>query len=181
MRSSTFPLPRSAKRYSATPRLVWCLILTAVGPLAAQGDRWERQVEQGLTRSTRLLGERGYSPAGWQIRGLLNTEESERFDVPIAATEEYVVVGTCDDDCTGLHLVVSNPTGYEIDAARGKGNAPIVRITPPALSGNYRVTVTMAACRVSPCRYGVAVYRRPGAGREGGRAGRRDRPPNSFH
>ena len=168
MKRFPFRVPRSANCYRITGLLVACLLLAVAEPLSAQGDRWDRQVEQGLARSTRLLGERGYAPAGRQVRGLLNAEESERFEVPIASPDEYVVVGTCDDDCSSLHLVVSNPTGYEIDAARGRGNAPIVSITPPALSGAYGVKVTMAACRVSPCRYGVAVYRR--AGREGGKA-----------
>ena len=140
--------------------LAWCLTLTAASPLASQSDRWDRQVQQSLDRSARLLRERGYAPAGREYRGLLSTEESERFEVPVNAGGEYVIVGVCDDDCTGLHLVVSNPTGYEIDAARGSGNAPIVRIASPALPGAYRVKVTMAGCRVSPCRFGVALYRR---------------------
>jgi hypothetical protein len=129
-------------------------------PLAAQSDRWDGQVERDLTRSTVVLGERGYAPAGRPHRGLLNAGESDRFDVPVVRGAEYVVVGTCDDDCTGLELVIANPTGYEVDAARGPGNAPIVRVTPPALPGPYRVTVSMAGCRVSPCRFGVQAYLR---------------------
>ncbi len=171
MRRSAFRVSRWLVRHRSPLALGWCLTLAAPLPLAAQGDRWDRQVEQSLARSTRLLRERGYAPAGRQFRGLLSTEESERLEVPVAAGGDYVMVGTCDDDCSGLHLVVSNPTGYEIDAARGSGNAPIVRIASSALPGAYHVKVTMAGCRVSPCRFGVAMYRR-NIGREGGKAGR---------
>jgi hypothetical protein len=106
---------------------------------------------------------------------MLTTDESERLEFPVLAGAEYILVGSCDDDCTGLHLVIANPTGYQIDAARGSGNSPIVRVPRSALPGGYHVTVTMAACRVSPCRYGVAVYRK-NIGRKGGKAGGREGP-----
>lgn len=169
MRRPPVRVPRSARRSHVTLALVLSLMPVAVRALAAQSDRWDRQVEAGLARSTRLLRERGYAAAGRQFRGLLNTEESDRLEVPVARGE-YVIVGTCDDDCTGLHLVVSNPTGYEIDAARGPGNAPIITIRPPALTGAYLVTVTMAGCRVSPCRYGIMVYQRPDGAEKAGKA-----------
>jgi hypothetical protein len=83
--------------------------------------------------------------------------------VRLDAGREYVVLGSCDDDCGVLHLRVANETGYDLDADRGRGNAPLVRLSPPR-SGEYRITVTMGACRVSPCRYSVALFRGPDKG-----------------
>jgi hypothetical protein len=128
--------------------------------LAAQGDRWDRQVALGLDRTTRTLKARGYQSAGAPATGMLFVDQSERIEIPVSGTAEYLLVGTCDDDCAGLAMVISNPTGYEIDAARGPGNLPMVKVGPPMLAGRYRVTVTMAGCRVSPCRYGLAVFTR---------------------
>jgi len=165
-------LPRALGRVarSANPAclgsaLVGFLLLLAV-PLAAQAERWDRQVARGLDRTTEVLTGRGYAPTGPRYRGMLNVEESVRFEVPVTRGAEYVLVGTCDDDCTGLKLVIANPTGYEIDAARGPDKVPIIRVAPPALHGQYRVTVTMAGCRVSPCRYGVQAYLRKAGGAE---------------
>ena len=151
----------------------WCLTVACALPLVAQSDRWDRQVESSLDRSTELLKERGYTPAGSRFRGLLATGESEQLEVVVSAGGGYIVVGTCDDDCGELHLVLANQTGYEIDAAHGPGNAPIVRIPPPARAGTYRLKVSMSGCRVSPCRYGVVVYGKRSDRRTGGQAERR--------
>jgi hypothetical protein len=158
-------VPRSANPACLGSALAAVLLLLAV-PLAAQSEPWDRQVARGLDRTTEVLTGRGYTPTGPRHRGMLNAEDSDRVEVPVTNGAEYVLVGTCDDDCTGLKLVIANPTGYEIDAARGPGNAPIIRVTPPVLPGQYRVTVTMAGCRVSPCRYGVQVYMRKAGGAE---------------
>lgn len=157
-------VPRSAFRVvAAGPPLALLLIMPWVAaPLAAQGDRWAQQVARGLDRTSQSLQARGYRAAGAPATGTLFVDESERLEIPVSGTAEYLLVGTCDDDCSRLSLVISNPTGYEVDAARGPGNAPIVKIDPPMLPGMYRVTVTMAGCRVSPCRYGVATYVRRG-------------------
>lgn len=144
---------------AAGPPLALLLIMPWIAaPLAAQGDRWEQQVARGLDRSTQSLQARGYRPAGTPLTDMLFVDESARLEIPVSGAAEYLVVGTCDDDCSGLSLVITNPTGYEVDAARGPGNAPIVKVGPPMLPGIYRVTVTMGGCRVSPCRYGVATY-----------------------
>jgi len=143
---------------SGLPLVLLLTMSWMAAPLAAQGDRWEQQVARGLDRTTQSLNARGYRAAGARVSGLLFVDESTRLEMPVSGTAEYLLVGTCDDDCSGLSLVISNPTGYEVDAARGPGNAPIVKVDPPMLPGMYRITVTMAGCRVSPCRYGVATY-----------------------
>jgi hypothetical protein len=154
-RVSRLPFSGSAIRTAA----VLALVLVAIGePLAGQGDRWEQQVARALERASESLGGRGYRAVGSPAGGMLFVDESARFEVSVSSAAEYLLVGVCDDDCRGLSLVISNPTGYEVDAARGPGNAPMVRVGSPVLAGTYRVTVTMTGCRVSPCRYGVGTY-----------------------
>jgi hypothetical protein len=128
--------------------------------LASQGDRWDQQVNKALERSATTLKDRGYQRLGLPVFGLLFVDESGKFEFPVSGSAELMVVGACDDDCNDLQLVITNGTGYEIDAARGPGNTPVVRVSPPMLSGRYRVTVTMAGCKMSPCRYGVAAFSR---------------------
>ncbi len=129
--------------------------------LSAQGDRWDQQVTHALEHSVRSLGDRGYRQYGPARSGLLFVDETARIEVPVSGKAEYLVLGVCDDDCTGLQLVIANGTGYEIDAARGPGNSPMVRVVPPILPGTYRITVKMSGCGMSPCHYGVGVFRRP--------------------
>ena len=88
---------------------------------------------------------------------MLNTGETAVFSITLPAGTAVALTGVCDDDCTALDLSLST-NGYDIDAARGGGNAPIVRVTPAAPT-TYTVTVHMATCRVNPCWFAVAAFR----------------------
>ena len=137
----------------------FALVATCVGvcqSLAAQ-SRWDREVDARIRQAGATLQGRAYRPAGLAGRGTLNTGESATFSITLPAGAESALTGVCDDDCADLELSVST-NGYDIDAARGGGNAPIVRVTPAAPI-TYTVTVRMASCRVNPCWFAVAAFR----------------------
>jgi hypothetical protein len=136
--------------------VVTCL---SVCPTLAAQSRWDRQVDARITQSGATLQGRAYRLAGLAGRGTLNTGESATFSIRLPAGAESALTGVCDDDCGDLELSLST-NGYDIDAARGGGNAPIVRVTPVAPT-TYTVTVRMASCRVNPCWFAVAVFRQP--------------------
>lgn len=124
--------------------------------LAAQ-SRWDRQVDARITQAAATLQGRAYRLAGLVGRGTLNTGESATFSIKLPAGVESALTGVCDDDCADLDLSLSS-NGYDIDAAHGGGNAPIVRVTPAAPT-TYTITVRMASCRVNPCWFAVGVFR----------------------
>lgn len=124
--------------------------------LAAQ-SRWDRQVDARITQAAATLQGRAYRLAGLVGRGTLNTGESATFSITLPAGAESALTGVCDDDCADLDLSLST-NGYDIDAARGGGNAPIVRATP-ATPTTYTFTIHMASCHVNPCWFAVAVFR----------------------
>ena len=135
-----------------------CLLLTlALLPSQglAQGKRWQRQVRAQLERTLSALeGSHGQSRV---LRmGPLNTEESESLTVEMKAGTAYDIVGACDEDCSSLHLLLSTATGSDVAVDRSSENLPVLQFTP-AQSGSYRIKVTLAACRVNPCWYGVAL------------------------
>jgi hypothetical protein len=136
------------------PLVVICLGVCQ--SLAAQ-SRWDRQVDARITQAAATLQGRAYRIAGLVGRGTLNTGESATFSITLPAGAESALTGVCDDDCADLDLSLST-NGYDIDAARGGGNAPIVRVTPAAPT-TYTVTVRMASCRVNPCWFAVAAFR----------------------
>jgi hypothetical protein len=128
----------------------------AASSLAAQHSRWDRQVDARLTQAVATL-DRGYRAAGVAGRGTLNTGESATFSITLPPGVTTVLTGVCDEDCVDLDLSLST-NGYETDAARGGGNAPIVRVTPSELT-TYRVTVHMGDCRHNPCWYATGLFR----------------------
>jgi len=135
-----------------------CLLLTlALFPsrVLAQGKRWERQVRAQLDRTLAAIeGSHGQSRV---LRmGPLNTEESESLTVEMKAGTAYDIVGACDEDCSSLQLMLSTATGSDVAVDRSGENLPVVRFTP-SQTGSYTVRVTMAACRLSPCWYGLAL------------------------
>lgn len=128
----------------------------AAAPALSGQSRWDRQVDARLGQAAATLGNSPRS-GGIAGRGALNTGESATFSVTLPTGVVSVLSGVCDDDCADLDLSLST-NGYDIDAARGGGNAPIVRVTP-AVQTTYTVTVRMATCRVNPCWFAVAVFR----------------------
>ena len=124
--------------------------------LSAQESRWDRQVDARLTQAAATLG-RGYRAAGVAGRGTLNTGESATFSITLPPGVTTVLTGVCDEDCVDWDLSLAT-NGYERDAARGGGNAPIVRVTPAELT-IYRITVHMGDCRHNPCWFATGMFR----------------------
>jgi hypothetical protein len=91
--------------------------------------------------------------------GSLDNGEAASDSVTLEAGVAYVLLGVCDDDCTALELGLFAANGYEVDAARRSGNAPIVRVTPRERA-RYRFTVRMTGCGMNPCWYGIRAFRR---------------------
>ena len=124
-----------------------------------QGNRWERQVSGQLQRAVAALRGKGVGRPDLTRIAPLNSEESESFPVTLQAGVAYYISGACDNDCTSLHLVLANAANNEVATDRSSENYPVLRFTPPE-TVRYRVKVTMAACQMNPCWYGVAVYRK---------------------
>lgn len=109
-----------------------------------------------LTQAATTLGH-VYRSAGIAGRGTLNTGESATFLITLPPNVTTVLTGVCDEDCIDLDLSLST-NGYDTDAARGGGNAPIARVTPTERT-TYRITVHMGDCRHNPCSYGIGIFR----------------------
>ena len=122
------------------------------GTLRAQENRWEHQVRAQLDRTMASL----QRPARVLRIAELNTDETDTVTMTLKAGEPYDVVASCDEDCDGLHLRLRNATGNDMAVDRSGANLPQLRFIP-SQSGRYLVTITMAACRMNPCWYGVAM------------------------
>jgi hypothetical protein len=125
----------------------------------AQGNRWQQQVQQQLTRAVVAFRAQQFARQELRRQAALNNEESETFRVTLQAGVPYSFIGVCDVDCERLALTVSTATGNDLAVDQSSGALPVVAFTP-ATTGSYRVSVRMAACRMSPCWYGVAVLRK---------------------
>jgi hypothetical protein len=133
------------------------LALTALPSSAlAQRKRWERQVRAQLDRTVAALQKSSAGSARTLTVGPLNTDESESLVIQLQSGTTYEIVGACDEDCSDLHLLLSTASGDDVAVDRSSENLPVLRFRP-RVSGTYRVRLTMAACRVNPCWFGVAI------------------------
>lgn len=155
-------------------RLGWVVLtglLLLPASLRAQ-DPWSAEVTTRLARGGERLTSQGYRAVGVVATGPLFVDERRDVPVPATAGMETIFLGACDPDCTGLALVLTDAAGYQLDAARGSGITPVVRLPAGARRGPFKLSVILSGCRVSPCRVGVARYeRRPTSPPRGGRAG----------
>jgi hypothetical protein len=133
--------------------------LTPVALVHAQGNRWERQVREQLQRAAMTLQDRRAGPPQLTRTGPLNAEESVSFTVTLRSGVSYEIVGVCDNDCTSLGLTLATMSNNDIAADHSSENFPVIHFTPTATM-EYRLKVVMEACRMSPCWYGVGVYRK---------------------
>lgn len=144
---------------TAIALVLQALLLGTPASLAAQADRWDRQVEAALQRAGPMLAEQGFVRDGASALGLLSTDESEQHTLPLAPGRQYAIIGVCDEDCGNLDLVLARSARQEVASDRGEGNVPLVKVTT-TLAGSYSLKVLMTSCRKGPCRYGIAVYSR---------------------
>ena len=137
------------------------LLMAALAPatVSAQTDKWQRQTADALRRAGPLLADQGYAAAVPSRFGMLSTDDSEQLTIPMAAGRSYAIIAVCDEDCGNLDLVLSRSSRQEVASDRDGGNVPIVKVTT-TLAGDYGLKVIMTACRLGPCRYGIAVYSR---------------------
>jgi hypothetical protein len=140
------------------------LVVTTVAcivafPAHAQANRWQQQVTSQLARAVASFRAQGFVRQDRSRQAALNNEESETFVVVLQAGIPYSFIGVCDVDCEKLALTISTATGNDLAVDQSSGALPVVAFTP-TMTASYRVTVRMAACRMSPCWYGVAVLRK---------------------
>ncbi len=135
------------------------LLLAWVPALAAQSDRWERQAAAALVRTDTVLLREGWTPVGPAQFGALNGGGQTSLTIPAPVASRLAIVGVCDADCGGLGLIVGDDRGYDLGADRSGGTAPMVEFTA-RLAAKHTARVLMERCQVSPCRFGIRVYRR---------------------
>src|SRR5207247_1965782 len=149
-------------RFWNSPEPVDTALATALKtPVGEWTERWQRRFVPRLPLGPAAsLGAKGVvRPLGSRV-GELDTDESESFTVTLQAGVAYILVGTCDEDCERLSLVLSDLSSHDLAADRASENAPAVRLVPRQ-TAPYRVKVVMESCRMNPCRFGIALITLP--------------------
>lgn len=138
--------------------LVSALFGVALFATTAQAqDQWERVVRDQLRQVGTASEGRGYTMSHDIYMGRLDDDATTNLTLNLDAGKAYEIWGVCDQDCSDIDMVLYDEHDNEVDSDLLTDDKPLVEVTPRH-SAQFRIKVTMATCRVNPCRYGVGVW-----------------------
>jgi hypothetical protein len=129
----------------------------APAPLEAQDALVSMQLDSAVV----LMAQEGFIQEGNRHTGALPNGGSASLTISLRAGTSYAVVGVCDQDCTDMDLALFDASGNLIGADYEVDDVPLVAVVPTQ-TGTFRLDVTMPACSIAPCAWGVIVFRSGG-------------------
>jgi S1-C subfamily serine protease len=115
-------------------------------------------IESQFRVADSLAREASMDPADAIKRGALRQGGTWQHTLRLTGGREYGIAGYCDNDCSDLDLSLHAPAGGPVGSDTEIDDYPWLEFVAPE-SGAHVLTVTMVACRVDPCAYGVRLYR----------------------
>ncbi len=145
------------------------LLLVSTLLLPARGVEGQSQIVLAqLDTLTVLMANEGFAPEGERRLGALRLGAIESLTFQLRANVNYLLMGMCDEDCSDLNLEIQSPDGQIIARDDGPDDVPLLAFETTT-AGAFTVRVSMQACSVEPCGFGVAAFS-PGGGGQGGGA-----------
>jgi hypothetical protein len=143
------------------PTLLAAALGVVVSTSTSAQNTYQQQITRQLTNAANILTPRGYTADRAPVMGNLNASNQESVLMNLNAGVQYAILGVCDNDCRDVDLRVYDPLGNSVGEDVATDDTPVVEFVA-STSGQYRVTVIMAACNQNPCYYGVQVFLRSG-------------------
>ena len=117
-------------------------------------------VRTDLLRMRRALEAKGYRSDGEPLSGSAAGRSTELRILTLEAGVPYAVLGVCDQECSDLDLEVQDSARTRLVRDIELNDTPVIELTP-AVTGSYRLLVTMYDCRTAACAWTAQLFRRP--------------------
>lgn len=129
-------------------------VIASAAPVAAQPGE---VVQFRLDEAAQQAVAHGFALQGAVRSGALDGGAEETIQINLEAGTTYAIVGVCDQDCDDMDLMLTDAAGRPIAQDILDDNVPVLR---PEItrSGRYNLQVSMPACSVNPCEYGIAIF-----------------------
>jgi hypothetical protein len=98
----------------------------------------------------------GYTMKNY-IMGAINEDEDNTWTFYLYSGVDYLFRGFCDEDCNDLDLYLYDNDGSELDSDIEDDDFPLIYFTP-SRTARYKIDVSMYACEVEPCYWGLAIF-----------------------
>ncbi|NET35422.1 MAG: hypothetical protein F6K19_25925 [Cyanothece sp. SIO1E1] len=132
------------------------LAVMILGTVWAHAQSYTEIVWTQIQNSYESASDDGYSMKNYII-GAIDEDEENTWTFYLQGGTEYLFRGFCDEDCNDLDLYLRDDDGDEIDSDIEDDDFPIIYFTPYT-SGRYQIEVSMYACEVEPCYWGLAIF-----------------------
>jgi len=152
--------PVSIPPHSGEPmKLPLFLLAAAAATLAAAPAQAQLDptVKTQLDSAAVLMRNNGHTLKQAPAGGSLAAGAEDRVELRLAGGSSYIIVGSCDSDCSDLDMVLTDSQGAEVDSDLELDDVPMVVVEVPA-NTTYTLTVKMATCGTATCNYGYAVF-----------------------
>ena len=134
------------------------LAALALVPTAARADQYDSQVRVQMFATAMGAVADGFTlRVPLQIGGLRQGDYTT-YTLTMDGSVRYRLVANCDNDCSDIDISVTEPDGREIAWDRRNGDLAVVDVS--GHPGPHTVRVSMASCRLGPCRFGLGVFGR---------------------
>jgi hypothetical protein len=110
-----------------------------------------------LDSAVTLMAAQGFALAEGYRSGSLADGAETVVSLNFTGGRTYLVAAVCDADCSDLDLELTTASGAAVDSDYELDDVPMV-MAEVDRTERYDLTVSMAACGVEPCAYGVAVF-----------------------
>jgi len=125
----------------------------------------ERPATVALRQARRRVAERATALSGQDLRvvdsaevGWLRNHQSTLVLRTLRPATLYAVAAACNQDCTGLDILVRGPDTAVSESDSAPEAAPSVRLlTAAQLAGEHAIEVRMRACVAEPCAWALRI------------------------
>ena len=119
-------------------------------------------IDMQFEKAASAVAEQGFVPSKGVLPqqttiGLLPAGGNVFLEVNLRAGIDYMVVGTCDYDCSDMDLAAYSAAGAELASDVELDDVPVVSFRADT-SGPYLIEVSMPGCDADTCYFGFRVY-----------------------
>lgn len=91
--------------------------------------------------------------------GKLDDDDYTYYTFTLKSYWTYRITAVCDGDCSDIDLVLYDENDNMIDDDLETDDYPIVGCKP-SWTGKFKLKVKMVNCRVNPCGFKIAIFRK---------------------
>lgn len=137
-------------------KIILLLLLTFITGTSLYAQTSTEVVWEQLQDAYDEAYEMGYSVKNYIIGGLDSNEDVTWF-FSLNAFTNYRLVSVCDEDCADIDLYIYDSDENLIYSNTEEDNTPVLTLTPTE-SGVHKIKISMYACSLEPCYYGLGIY-----------------------